>query len=240
MIEFIFIILQVIILDGILSIDNAAALAAIAKKLPTSQPPLPSWLRWLGNNQQQAALKAGIFGAYLGRGLMLLVVGIVISFPILKLLGAAYLLYLVFQYFYELLLPQDDEDQESTFAKQANTFWKAVVMIELADLAFSIDNVVAVVALSSHIWIIILGVCISILIMRFAAGIFIKLIIWEPLLETAAYVLIFAIAVELVLKYLGINISELMQFSISMVILAAFIIYGRILNRKELTHERTI
>lgn len=229
--DILLILLQVIILDGILSIDNAAALAAIASTLSKKQPaPLPSWLRWLGNNQPQAALKAGILGAYLGRGLMLLIIGIIISFPVLKLVGAAYLLWLVAKYFWEKFLPDINLEEESP-TRNASSFWKTVVMIEMADLAFSLDNVVAVVALSSHLWIIILGVCLSIFIMRFAAGIFIKLIEWEPLLEPSAYVLILAIAIELILKYFGVDITSLTQFAISLLIVAGFIGVGQF-NKK--------
>lgn len=222
--EFLFIILQIILLDGILSIDNAAALAAISNKLPNKPAPLPRWLSFLGGQQPEVALKVGIFGAYVGRGLMLLIVSFIISYPILKLVGALYLLYLVWGYFFNL----DSDDGESKFSKGAGNFWKTVVLIELADLAFSIDNVVAVVALSEHIWIIIFGVCISILIMRFAAQLFIKLIRWEPLLESAAYILILAIAIELILKYFGVEITETLQFTISMAIILGFIGYSQL------------
>jgi tellurite resistance protein TerC len=210
MTETLFIILQVIILDGILSIDNAAALAAIASKLP--------------KHQQQNALKAGILGAYLGRGLMLLLVGFVIQYPILKVLGAMYLLYLVGTHFFNW------SKWEPEFAG-VTSFWRAVILIEFADLAFSLDNVAAVVALSSNIWIIILGVCISIVIMRFAATIFIKMITWEPLLEHAAFVLIFAIAIELLLKANNVDVSEGLQFAISMGIIFAFVSYGQLSRR---------
>lgn len=222
--EILFIIIQIIILDGILSIDNAAALAAIASKLPRRKPPLPSWLSWLGRTQPQAALKAGIFGAYLGRGLMLFITGIIIQYSFLKLVGAGYLLYLVWDHF----KPNQGGEEDNRFSKNAGNFWKTIVLIEFADLAFSLDNVVAVVALSQNIWIVIVGVFISILIMRFAAQLFIKLIKWEPLLEHAAYVLILAIAVELILKYFGFQISEVWQFGISMLIIAGFIFIGQI------------
>lgn len=233
MLDILFILVQVIILDGILSIDNAAALGAIASKLPAkAKAPLPQWLAWMGGTQREVALKIGILGAYVGRGLMLLITGVVIQFPALKLVGAAYLLWLVYGYFKGVFFPgAEEEEGESRFAKNANNFWKAVVMIELADLAFSIDNVVAVVALSSQLWIIILGVFISIVIMRFAAVMFIKLLQFEPLLEHAAYCLIAAIAIELVLKFFGIGISEIVQFGISLAILAGFILYGQVGRR---------
>ena len=79
----VFIVLQVIMIDGILSLDNAAVLGAMAAKLPHDAPaPLAPWLRRvLGNNQQEAALKVGLIGAYVGRSLMLFLGGIIIVFP---------------------------------------------------------------------------------------------------------------------------------------------------------------
>jgi tellurite resistance protein TerC len=201
------IIIQVILLDGILSIDNAAALAGIAATLPKEQQP--------------KALRAGIIGAYVGRGLMLLLVGFLLTYPWLQLVGAAYLLYLCGIHFFgwrELF--------DFNFHGLSG-FWKTVILIEIADLAFSLDNVAAVVALSPHIWIIILGVCISIVIMRFAAQIFIKLIEAEPSLEHAAFYLIFAIAVELILKFFHIEINSYIQFGISMLIILVTVAIAR-------------
>lgn len=222
MFNIIFVILQVILLDVLLSIDNAIALAAIAETLPKQQfaPIFRQFLPVVGWYQQVAALRLGILGAYVGRGLMLLLAGLILAVPVLKLFGAAYLLYLVGSHFFNW------KKWEPEF-KGISTFWKTVILIEIADLAFSLDNVAAVVAISSNIWLIILGVFISIVFMRFAAQIFMKLIEIEPLLEHAAFVLILAIAVELILKFFGINISELLQFSISMIILIVFVFWGQ-------------
>lgn len=230
MFEFIFVLVQVIILDGILSIDNAAALGAIASKLPAhEQAPVPHILKWLGTNQREVSLKVGILGAYFGRGLMLLIAGFIIQLPILKVVGAGYLLYLVIKYFYDLYIENQGGDEESGFVKKAGIgFWHTVILIELADLAFSVDNVLAVVAISSNILFVIIGVFISIVIMRFAAQIFIKLIEIEPLLQHAAYVLIFAIAIELLLKFFGVHIDELLQFGVSIGILVLFTTLGRV------------
>ncbi len=207
--ELLFILLQVVLLDGILSIDNAAAIGAIASKLP--------------KDQQNKAVKAGILGAYIGRGLMILVASFIVSNPWLSLVAAGYLLYLVGTHFFGW------KGLDFKFSG-SRSFWGTVAIIELADLAFSIDNVAAIVALSSHIWIIILGVCISIVIMRFAAQLFIKLIAWEPGLENAAFVLIGAIAIELILKFFHFEINSYTQFAISVVIILAFIVRGRWLN----------
>lgn len=218
------IVFQVILLDGILSIDNAAALAAIAEELPAKDktPMSPFWRKIFGQTQRASALKVGIIGAYVGRGIMLLLAGFIIYYGWLKLIAAAYLLYLCGVHFFGWK-PLFDFN-----FKSLSTFWKTVIMIEIADLAFSLDNVAAVVALSSNILLVVFGVFISIIIMRFAAQIFMKLIDFEPSLEHAAFVLIAAIAVELILKTFGVNIPELLQFTISVAIMAGFIITGQI------------
>ena len=215
------VIIQIIILDGILSIDNAAALAGIANTLPKRAK---SPIKWLGKTQREAALKAGIFGAYAGRGLMLLLATFIIANPWLQLLGALYLLYLVGTHFFGWA------KWEPKF-NGVSTFWMTVILIEIADLAFSIDNVVAVVALSQNLWLVIGGVFLSIIMIRFAATVFMKLIKWEPFLENAAFVLIGAIAIELILKYFHFEISELLQFAISVAIIIGFIAYGQVSRR---------
>ena len=238
----IFIILQVIILDGILSLDNAAVLGAMASKLP--------------EHQQKIALRVGILGAYIGRGLMLFAVGIIIAIPLLKVFGALYLLNLVFGHFDvwgrinkytgiftllgKLLFPIKWLFNKIGFKISLggflnkfikSEFVRVVIAIEIMDLVFSLDNVIALVALTDHLWIIILGVCIAIVIMRFASVLFLKLIKFEPLLEHAAYVLILAIAIELIFKYFHVEIGELVQFGISMSILIGFVLYGQIGRR---------
>jgi tellurite resistance protein TerC len=257
----IFIMVQVILIDGILSLDNAAVLGAMAAKLPPNAPaPLAPWLRrTLGKNQQEAALKVGLIGAYAGRALMLCLVGFIIAFPLLKVLGALYLLNLVAEHF-EIYPKIDRYTGIFTFLGKiveaiktplerrgiknnagslssslqklvGNPFWRAVISIEILDLVFSLDNVIAVIALSDHIVIIILGVFISIIIMRFAATRFIRLINFEPLLTHAAYVLILAISIELFLEYLHIETPELIQFMISMAIIIGFIVFGQVGRR---------
>ena len=83
------------------------------------------------------------------------------------------------------------------------TFWATVLTVELMDLAFSLDNVVAAVSLSDKLWVVMLGVAIGIVVMRFAAGIFSFLVEREPILQRAAYVLVLNIGVELLLEDLA-------------------------------------
>jgi tellurite resistance protein TerC len=84
------------------------------------------------------------------------------------------------------------------------------------DLAFSLDNVVAAVSLSDQLWVVILGVAIGILAMRFAAGIFSYLVVREPVLQQAAYILVFNIGVMLLIEeFGGIEIADWFRFAIS-------------------------
>jgi tellurite resistance protein TerC len=116
------VVIQLIFLEGILSIDNAAVLGAMVSMLPTNQAvPYPAALRFLqrGTNrllgmQQAAALKVGLLGAYAGRGLMLFLATWVIEKPILRILGAAYLIKLGFGH----LSPHDEAPRSETERRQ--------------------------------------------------------------------------------------------------------------------------
>jgi tellurite resistance protein TerC len=233
--SFVYIIVQVIFLEGILSIDNAAVLGALVSVLPAKDMvPWPGPLKSLGppihrilGGQRSAALKVGLLGAYFGRGLMLVLANFVIHNPYLKLLGAAYLIKLAFE---NLGAPEPgEEDQTRAKRVEGKGFWSVVIAVELADLAFSLDNVVAVVALSSNLYIVMFGVFIGILTMRFAAGIFTWMILREPILKPAAYLVVFNIGAELLLdEFAGIEVSSALKFMISAGTLILFVVYAHI------------
>jgi tellurite resistance protein TerC len=145
---------------------------------------------------------------------MLLAASYIIHNPWLKLIGAAYLIKLALD---DLSARgySSSEDEEMRPVK-IRTFWATVLSVELMDLAFSLDNVVAAVSLSDQLWVVMLGVAIGILVMRFAAGIFSYVVQREPILKTAAYILVLNIGVELLLEDLAhIEISDWMRFGIS-------------------------
>jgi tellurite resistance protein TerC len=237
---FITIIIQLIFLECILSIDNAAVLGAMVTPLPNDRPvPWPralhgvlSKLDPLLGPQRQAALKVGLIGAYAGRVLMLFLASIIIQNVWMHILGAVYLIYLAIRHFGEAYRHGKDLDDEidiEAIRPARSNFWNIVVTIELADLAFSLDNVIAAVALSSHLWIVIIGVAIGIVMMRFAAQIFARLIAWEPALEHAAYLLLFAIGGELLLEYyLHFDLTEWAQFGISLGIIVLVVLFARV------------
>jgi tellurite resistance protein TerC len=230
------IIVQLIFLEGILSIDNAAVLGALVTPLPSDlKIPWPRILARLGHlldpvlgHQRLAALRVGLLGAYLGRGLMLLIASFIIQNQWLKLIGAAYLIRLALDDLGSGNNSGEDEEGEGRELKK-HTFWATVLTVELMDLAFSIDNVVAAVSLSDKLWVVILGVAIGILAMRYAAGIFSYLIEREPVLQKAAYILLLNIGVELILEDLaGLEISDWTKFAISLSTLLLAVAYARI------------
>ena len=202
------VILQLIFLEGILSIDNAAVLGAMVTHLPDDLPIVwPEGLKKLGKtlhavlgNQRTAALRVGLLGAYLGRGLMLVLAHFVIDNPWLRVVGAVYLLRLAFNNLGEA---EEDEADAHVHPLEANRFWGIVVAVELTDLVFSLDNVVAAVALSEKLWVIFVGVALGILFMRFAAGWFSYLVEKIPVLKKTAYILVLNIAIELLIEDLA-------------------------------------
>ncbi|MER3404815.1 MAG: tellurium resistance protein TerC [Chloroflexota bacterium] len=232
------IIATLVFLEGILSIDNAAILGAMARRLPADQPvPWPPFIKpWVGpldrlvGPQRTAALKVGLLGAYAGRGLMLILAAWVIQNLWLKLVGAAYLLKLGVEGL--AVVPRQGESIDEhghQVPVGASTFWSVVAAIELADLAFSLDNVVAAVALSSDLRIVMLGVALGIVTMRFAAGIFAWMIGKEPLLHRAAYMLVFVIAIEVFLDELAhLHVTHAQRFAISLAIIIGTVLYRRV------------
>ena len=185
---------NLVLIESLLSVDNAAVLATMVTELKPAQ--------------RKRALKYGILGAYFFRGLCLIFATQLIKVWWLKPLGGFYLLYLFFEFFYKRLKKAEKKTTHKThnsFYKMTvgrlGEFWATVIVVELMDLAFSIDNVFAAVAFSGNIIIIMTGVFIGILAMRFVAGIFVKLIEKYPFLEVCAYIVIGILSIKLSLSF---------------------------------------
>lgn len=228
------IILQLIFLEGILSIDNAAVIGALVSPLPDNERVIwprslkrfGDWLHPLLGNQRMAALRVGLLGAYTGRGLMLFLTSFLIHNSWIKIIGAAYLIHLAFDNLEDMTGGGSEED-ENVKPIKVQSFWSTVLTVELMDLIFSIDNVVAAVSLSDKVWVVMLGVGIGILTMRFAAGIFSYAVTREPILKQAAYILVLNIGVELILDQIWhVEISDLMRFGISAATILLAIAYA--------------
>jgi len=231
------IIIQLIFLECVLSIDNAAVLGAMVAHLPTDRPtpwprvlrPLLSRLDPILGSQRQAALKVGLLGAYGGRALMLILASIIIKVWWVPILGSLYLLYLGINHFAEYHQQGHGREDNKARLHRRGGFWSVVLAIELADLAFSLDNVVAAVALSRDLWVVLLGVAIGIVSMRFAATLFTRMIAWEPALEDGAYLLLLFIGGKFLLESgLEWHVGEYVQFGISLGLLVLTVVVARV------------
>ena len=189
---------NLVIIESLLSVDNAAVLATLVGDLP--------------REQRRQALRYGIVGAYVFRGLCLVFASYLVGFWFLKPLGGLYLLYLAARYFAPRSSGTSSDDEAPNKGKSwvyrrtlglLGPFWATVAVIELMDLAFSIDNVFAVVAFSNNLILIVVGVFIGILAMRLVAQAFVLLMGRYPFLETAAFIVIGVLGLKLLLSLAG-------------------------------------
>jgi YkoY family integral membrane protein len=168
------------VLEGLLSADNALVLAIMVRHLPDQQ-------------QQRKALTLGLGMSFAFRFVAILVTAWLIGLWWLQAIGALYLLYLPLKHF--RVHAQGDSGQA-----KGGTFTQTVIALGLADVAFAIDSVLAAVAMvgkAEKTWIVVFGALIGVVMLRFAATFFIKLLAKYPLLDHLAYVLIGWVGVKL-------------------------------------------
>ena len=189
-------IFSLILMECLLSVDNAVVLAAQTQVLPTKK-------------MKADSLFYGIWGAYLFRFLVIGLGTYLIHFWPIKIIGSAYLMYIVFRFFKPS--PKQKKKQHRKSVPQSGSrrrlFWRTVTEIELMDIMFSVDSILAGLALSSNPVIVLLGGCIGIAIMRGVAEIIMILMQKIPELQPMAYFLIAVIAVKLLLSIPAINIE---------------------------------
>jgi YkoY family integral membrane protein len=243
-----------VILEGVLSIDNALVLGLLAKRLPP--------------HQRQRALMYGLVGAFVFRVIAIIFAQLLLGIEVVKLIGGGYLLFVAGKYFLEqwfgtaeeqivlgdeeqpVLVHADDgsplsakEEEEELEARipvpapelevvngssgrAANgtarafaKFWPTVVVIELTDIAFAVDSILAAIALVGpkeddtpglhpKLWVVVLGGMLGVLLMRVAAAIFIRLLEKFPRFETSAYLLVSVIGLKLVADWWFNEIGE--------------------------------
>ncbi|WP_185871585.1 DUF475 domain-containing protein [Blattabacterium cuenoti] len=174
------IIVNLFLIESILSIDNAAMLASMVLNLK--------------KKDQKKAIKYGIIGAYFFRGLCLLFAYKLINIWWLKPLGGIYLIFIGLNHFF---INNKKNSLNSKNKKLQYSFWKVVFFIETMDLAFSIDNILASVALSENFILILLGVCIGIFSMRLITQFFVKLIEKFTSLKDSAFLVIILFGIKL-------------------------------------------
>ncbi|MDO8494223.1 MAG: TerC family protein [Deltaproteobacteria bacterium] len=169
-----------VVLEGLLSADNALVLAILVRHLP--------------EDQRKRALRYGIIGAFVFRFLCILIAAWLIHAWFFKILGAAYLLGISLKH----LLTKDIHKEQSQTVKKMS-FWQTIVIVELTDIVFSIDSILAAVAISSKLWVVYTGGVLGVITMRFVAGSFLTLLDRFPGLEKGAYLLVGWIGLKLAL-----------------------------------------
>src|SRR4051812_15776550 len=125
----ILVVLMLVVLEGLLSFDNALALAAMVRHLP--------------DYQRKKALTWGIAGAFAFRFIALASLTRIIALPGLKMIGAAYLIWLAIAHFMSAAGDKNLPESNQHF------FWRTIILVELTDMAFSIDSILASVAMST-------------------------------------------------------------------------------------------
>jgi len=207
------IILTLIIMEGLLSADNALVLATMVGHLP--------------KKEQKHALMWGLGGAYLFRFIAIGVGTYLIKLWFVKLIGALYLLHMVYSYFKN----KGNEDQQEV--KPVNKgLWATIASVELMDIAFSIDSVTASLGISDKVWVLFLGAIFGILMMRGVAQVFVSLIEKIPELESSAYLLIAVIGIRMVLELVHIEIPESIFYGLLVTIFGGTFVLHKIKKTK--------
>lgn len=219
-----------VILEGLLSADNALVLAVMVKHLPPEQ--------------RKKALFYGLLGAYAFRFIAIGVGVFLIKLWWVKVIGAGYLAWLAIKYFIDKRNAANSEEEEGHGINQKGllirlfgTFWGTVVAVEIMDIAFSVDSVLAAFGVSEQVWVLLLGGMLGVLMMRGIAGVFLKLIDRIPELETSAYILIAIIAIKMFLGVFEIHIDHIYFFLLLLITFGAtFIVHY--LNKKKETEKQ--
>ncbi|MDD2375915.1 MAG: hypothetical protein PHD15_01495 [Clostridia bacterium] len=194
------IILSLILLEGLLSSDNALVLATMVSNLKTEK-------------ERKLAIFAGIGGAYFFRFIVIGFGVYLIHFWWIKVLGALYLIWMSANFFFFT------NKEKGEAKKGSNSFWITVLQVELMDIAFSIDSISAAFGISEKVWVLFLGAIFGILMMRGVAQIFIKLLVKIPEFETTAYVLIALIGMKMMASVFGFHLTEWAFFIIFILVL---------------------
>jgi YkoY family integral membrane protein len=235
-----------VILEGLLSIDNALVLGMLAKRLP--------------KQMRSRALSYGLIGAFVFRVIAILLSAYLLQWTFVKFLGGAYLAYIAVKHLFfdqyeghEEKVVLDEQGQPSLVdaqtgqkldvdrenieieqrvpiaaslvtenleqevpaqklvpseeavcdvpARNQALFWRTVIVIELTDIAFAVDSILAAMALAGSreekLWVVITGGILGVVLMRFAAAIFVRLLEKYPRFETTAYLLVLVIGLKL-------------------------------------------
>ena len=197
--EYFWVLLVLIGLEGLLAADNAVVLAVMVKHLP--------------HEERKKALFYGLLGAFVFRIGSLFIISYLVNIWQIQAIGAAYLIFIALHHIYKHYKSKNELPDMPHANKKGSGFWMTVFKVELADIAFAIDSMLAAVVLAKTLpttgWfsvgdidggqfiVMFLGGFIGVIIMRFAAHKFVSLLQKRPSLETAAFVIVGWVGVKL-------------------------------------------
>jgi YkoY family integral membrane protein len=206
LLEYGWVLLVLIALEGLLAADNALVLAIMVKHLP--------------EEDRRKALFYGLAGAFVFRFASLFIISFLVDVWQVQAIGAIYLLFISINHIVRKLVFKDKTDEMKTEEnKKKSGFWVTVLKVEVADIAFAVDSILAAVALAMTLpntplptiggmdggkfLVVFAGGLIGVIIMRFAANLFVKLLHARPGLEIAAFVIVGWVGVKLAILTLG-------------------------------------
>jgi YkoY family integral membrane protein len=198
--EYGWVLLLLIALEGLLAADNALVLAIMVKHLP--------------EEQRKKALFYGLAGAFVFRFASLFAISFLVGVWQVQAIGALYLLFIALNHiFRKVIVSKGKEEVKDKKEKKKTGFWGTVFKIELADIAFAVDSILAAVALAvtlpntnlpqiggldgGKFLVIFAGGFMGLIIMRFAANLFVRLLHTKPGLEIAAFLIVGWVGVKL-------------------------------------------
>ncbi|MGF9712114.1 hypothetical protein EXW96_01430 [Paenibacillus sp. JMULE4] len=204
LLEYGWVLLILIGIEGLLAADNALVMAIMVKHLP--------------EKERKRALFYGLAGAFVFRFASLFAISFLVGVWQVQAIGALYLLFIALNHIFRKLVMKKANERAAVepglkTEKKGSGFWTTVIKVELADIAFAVDSILAAVALAvalpktnlpqvggmdgGHFWVIFTGGFIGLLIMRFAASFFVNLLHRKPGLEIAAFFIVGWVGVKL-------------------------------------------
>ena len=170
----------VLFIDLILSGDNAVVIALAVRNLQ--------------GNVRRRAIQLGVAAAIGLRIIFAFIVSFLVQIPLLQVVGGLLLIYIS----WELVKPEEEEEVEA-----GSGLWQSVRIIAVADAVMSLDNVIALVAISRNpqgeprVWLVALGIALTIPIIMYGATILSNLMERFPVIVYAGAALLVYVAVEL-------------------------------------------
>jgi len=175
-VEVVSIVLTIVALEALLSADNAMVLAVIVRPLEVRQRP--------------RAMFWGLMGALALRAIAIALAVYLIHLWWVELLGGLYLGYLAISHLIQLRNSPPDESLAPTGNFRKASFWGIIVQLNLVNLAFSVDSILVVVAVTQNYLLIVIGAFLGMALIWLAANVLVRLLDRFPSLETVAYVLV--------------------------------------------------